>query len=85
MKKMICVVAGLALVVPSIVAAAAPAASTKEQAAKVLSVKASALTPRRAPIKGENMASSSAALIAVVVAGVVGGVVVATSSGSDSR
>lgn len=59
---------------------------TPAGAAKALSVKQSALYPRRAPAKGERQAGGgNVALILVVVAGVVGGIGLIASSGGDSR
>lgn len=83
MRKVISVAAALALIAPSM-ASAAPAPAAPATAAKVLSVKASALHPRRAPAKGERLSAGSTVLVGVLVVAAVGGVIAATS-GSDSR
>jgi hypothetical protein len=95
MKKIFLLVSALSLTAAS-VASAAPAASSPSaapassapsaDAAKVLSVKAAALQPRRAPVKGEAFDGGlSTGVIVAIVAGVAGGLALALSGGGDSR
>jgi hypothetical protein len=88
MKLVLSAVAALAIVIPSLASAApAPQADPAAlKAAKVLSVKASALSPRVAPVKPDSMGAKDGTGTAIVaVAVVAGALVVAFSGGGDSR
>jgi len=86
MKKIFLLFSAVSLTAASVASAAPAPSAPSADAAKVLSVKASALQPRRAPAKGENAGSGlSTGAIVAIVAGVAGGLALALSGGGDSR